>query len=82
MPQFGHLPLILNKDGNKLSKRQGDVYVDYYRSQGYSSLALLNFITSIGGGFTDREHNALLSVEELIDKVSIQAYYTCMLLFL
>ncbi|KAK3889148.1 hypothetical protein Pcinc_006725 [Petrolisthes cinctipes] len=70
-PQFGHLPLILNKDGSKLSKRQGDVYVDYYRSQGYSPLALLNFITSIGGGFTDREHNALLSTDELIEKFSL-----------
>ena len=30
-PQFAHLPLIMNSDGTKLSKRQGDVHVENYR---------------------------------------------------
>ena len=33
-PQFAHLPLIMNSDGTKLSKRQGDVHVENYR-QGF-----------------------------------------------
>ena len=35
-PQFAHLPLIMNSDGTKLSKRQGDVHVENYRYKGYS----------------------------------------------
>ena len=30
-PSFAHLPLIMNADGTKLSKRQGDVHVESYR---------------------------------------------------
>ena len=32
-PKFGHLPLIINSDGTKLSKRQGDVHVEHYKAQ-------------------------------------------------
>ena len=35
-PQFAHLPLIMNSDGTKLSKRQGDVHVENYR-QGFDT---------------------------------------------
>ncbi|XP_038209367.1 probable glutamate--tRNA ligase, mitochondrial [Zerene cesonia] len=50
-PQFGHLPLIVNADGTKLSKRQSDVRVDDYRKKGIYPLALVNYITLSGGGF-------------------------------
>ncbi|GFN87359.1 glutamate--tRNA ligase [Plakobranchus ocellatus] len=50
-PVFGHLPLIVNPDGTKLSKRQGDVNIDHYKTQGYFPQAVINYITSIGGGF-------------------------------
>lgn len=33
-PEFGHLPLIVNSDGTKLSKRQSDVKVEDYRNKG------------------------------------------------
>ena len=42
-PKFIHLALTLNKEGGKLSKRQGDVAVEDYKDQGYLSEALLNF---------------------------------------
>lgn len=32
-PKFAHLPLIINKDGSKLSKRNGDVFVENYKVQ-------------------------------------------------
>uniref|UniRef100_A0A0C9PHM4 Nondiscriminating glutamyl-tRNA synthetase EARS2, mitochondrial n=1 Tax=Fopius arisanus TaxID=64838 RepID=A0A0C9PHM4_9HYME len=54
-PQFGHLPLILNADGTKLSKRQGDITVDAFRKDGIFPLALLNYITYAGGGFQREE---------------------------
>ena len=68
-PVIGHLPLILNRDGSKLSKRQGDVHIEHYRAQGYTAEAVLNFVTDIGGGFEGRDSRQLLSVEELIKKV-------------
>nr|CAI5860188.1 unnamed protein product [Callosobruchus analis] len=50
-PKFAHLPLLMNADGTKLSKRQGDVKISYYRENGIFPLALLNFIVHSGGGF-------------------------------
>ncbi|XP_044266176.1 probable glutamate--tRNA ligase, mitochondrial [Tribolium madens] len=57
-PLFGHLPLLMNPDGSKLSKRQGDIRIGHYRDQGIFPLALINFIASSGGGFgKDSEQN-------------------------
>lgn len=47
-PQFAHLPLLLNPDKSKLSKRQGDVAVEDYLNQGYLPEALLNFVLLLG----------------------------------
>ena len=48
LPQFAHLPLLLNPDRSKLSKRQGDVAVEDYRSKGYLKEALVNFVALLG----------------------------------
>lgn len=53
-PQFGHLPLLVNADGSKLSKRQGDIGIAQFRERGYFPTALLNYIVSAGGGFEHR----------------------------
>ncbi len=47
-PEFAHLPLLLNPDKSKLSKRQGDVAVSDYEKKGYLSEALLNFVAFLG----------------------------------
>lgn len=47
-PKFIHLTLTLNKEGGKLSKRQGDVAVEDYRVKGYLPEALLNFCVLLG----------------------------------
>lgn len=47
-PVFAHLPLLLNPDRSKLSKRQGDVAVEDYRRKGYLPAALVNFIGLLG----------------------------------
>lgn len=47
-PKFLHLPLILNKGGGKLSKRQGDVFVEDYRAKGYLPEAIINFCVLLG----------------------------------
>lgn len=48
VPKFIHLPLILNKGGGKLSKRQGDVFVEDYKAKGYLPEALINFCALLG----------------------------------
>lgn len=50
-PKYGHLPLIMNADGTKLSKRQMDIKLEFYRERGVFPTALLNYITQAGGGF-------------------------------
>ena len=47
-PIFTHLPLLLNPDRTKLSKRQGDVAVEDYRSKGFLKEALVNFVALLG----------------------------------
>lgn len=64
IPKFAHLPLVLNPDKSKLSKRQGDVAVEDYLKKGYLPEALLNFIALLGFNPTaDRE---IYTKEELI----------------
>jgi len=56
VPKFAHLPLLLNRDKSKLSKRQGDVAVEDYLKKGYLPEAILNFVALLGWNPTgDRE---------------------------
>ena len=48
LPKFIHLPLLLNSDKSKLSKRQGDVNVDDFLKKGYLKDAIINFIALLG----------------------------------
>ncbi|MFH1631560.1 MAG: glutamate--tRNA ligase [bacterium] len=48
LPKFAHVPLLLNPDKTKLSKRQGDVAVGDYIKRGYLVDALINFIGTLG----------------------------------
>jgi glutamyl/glutaminyl-tRNA synthetase len=62
-PQYAHLPLLLNPDKSKLSKRQGDVAVEDYLKKGYLPEALVNFVALLGWNPTsDRE---IFTKEEL-----------------
>lgn len=47
-PKFAHLPLLVNRDGTKLSKRSGDVHVKLYEDRGYLPSALVNFVALLG----------------------------------
>jgi len=48
LPQFAHVPLILNPNGGKLSKRQSHVSVDFYREKDYIPAALINYVALLG----------------------------------
>ena len=69
MPEFVHLPLILNQDKTKLSKRQNDVAVEDYIKKGYLKESIINYLSLLGWHSSgDRE---LYSMEELIKEFSI-----------
>jgi nondiscriminating glutamyl-tRNA synthetase len=69
-PQMAHLPLLLNPDRTKLSKRQGDVAVEDFLQKGYLPEALNNFVALLGWNpGTDQE---IFSMPELIDQFSLE----------
>lgn len=69
-PRFIHLPLILNKEGGKLSKRQNDVAVEDYRKQGYLPEALLNFCLLLG--WHPKDDKEILNLNEALTKFKIK----------
>jgi glutamyl-tRNA synthetase len=69
-PFFAHLPLLLNPDKTKLSKRQGDVAVEDYRQKGYLKEALLNFVALLGWNAGDDKE--FYSMAELIESFSLE----------
>ena len=64
LPQFGHLPMILGPDGQKLSKRHGAVSVLQYRDDGFLPEALFNYLARLGWSHGDDEK---FSRQELIE---------------
>ncbi len=70
MPKFAHLPLLLNPDKSKLSKRQGDVAVEDYRAKGYLKDALVNFVAFLG--WNPGDEREIFSLQELTAAFSIE----------
>jgi len=63
VPEFAHLPMILDKDGKKLSKRTSAVGVMEYREQGFLPHALLNYLVRLGWSHGDQE---IFSLQEMV----------------
>ena len=68
-PAFAHLPLLLNQDRSKLSKRQGDVATEEYKRKGILPECLINFVALLG--WHAGEDKELFSMEELIESFSL-----------
>jgi len=69
-PTYAHLPLMLNSDKSKMSKRQGDVALSDYHSNGYLPEALVNFMVLLGWNpGTEKE---VFSMNQLIKEFSIE----------
>ena len=65
-PVFAHLPLLLNPDRSKLSKRKGDVAAEDYKEKGYLKEALINFVALLGWtAGDDREFYYLNELEQV-----------------
>jgi glutamyl-tRNA synthetase len=70
LPTFAHLPLLLNPDRSKLSKRQGDVAVEDYRAKGYLKEALVNFVALLG--WNPGTEQELFTHDELVQQFSLE----------
>ena len=63
LPRFGHCPIILGDDGQKLSKRRGAVSVTAYRDAGYLPEAMLNYLARLGWSHGDEE---LFTLQQMV----------------
>ncbi|TLD81232.1 glutamate--tRNA ligase [Helicobacter sp. MIT 11-5569] len=64
IPRFFHVPMILNPEGRKLSKRDGAMSVMEYKALGYLPQALLNFLVRLGWSHGDME---IFSMQEMLE---------------
>ena len=61
-PDFAHMPLMMGKDGSKLSKRHGGVSVAEYKKEGFLPEALANYLLLLG--WSPGEDKEIISLEE------------------
>src|SRR5512142_93244 len=64
LPHFGHVPMILGSDGQRLSKRHGAVSVMQYKEDGFLPDAMVNYLARLGWSHGDEE---VFSREQLIE---------------
>jgi glutamyl-tRNA synthetase len=64
LPHFGHVPMILGADGQRLSKRHGAVNVMQYRDDGFLPDAMVNYLARLGWSHGDEE---VFSREQLVE---------------
>jgi glutamyl-tRNA synthetase len=67
LPEFGHLPMILGPDGQKLSKRHGAVSVLQYDEDGFLPEALFNYLARLGWSHGDDEKFTRAQLVEWFD---------------
>ncbi len=68
LPTYAHLPLLVNEQGKKLSKRRDPVAVEMYREQGYLPAAFRNYLALLGWSPGDEE---IVPLEKLIETFRI-----------
>jgi len=68
VPKFGHMPMILDEQGAKLSKRTGAADVMQYKDAGYLPEALLSYLARLGWSHGDQE---IFTRQELIDLIDV-----------
>ncbi|PYJ77167.1 MAG: glutamate--tRNA ligase [Verrucomicrobia bacterium] len=63
-PHYAHIPLILNKDGSKMSKRDEGASVEYYIKRGYLPAAVRNYLCLLG--WSPKDNREKINIEEII----------------
>jgi len=69
LPVFAHLPLLVNEQGKKISKRRDPVAVEMYRDQGYLPTAFRNYLALLGWSPGEEE---IVPLATLIDRFRIE----------
>lgn len=70
-PEYAHIPLILNGDGSKMSKRDEGAALGDYPKQGFLPAAVVNFLALLG--WSPKDDSEIFELSELIGKFSIGA---------
>jgi len=70
IPEFAHLPLLLNKDKSKLSKRDLCVSVEDYMEEGYLPEAMINFVALLG--WNTKDESEIYSLGELVKQFDLK----------
>jgi len=63
-PHYAHIPLILNKDGSKMSKRDEGARVEYYIKRGYLPAAVRNYLCLLG--WSPKDNREKIDIEEIV----------------
>ena len=63
-PRFGHIPLIMNPDGSKMSKRDKGASVSSYQEGGYAPEAVANYLCLLG--WSPKDDREIFSLDELV----------------
>ncbi|HEY8171115.1 MAG TPA: glutamate--tRNA ligase [Candidatus Limnocylindria bacterium] len=69
-PRFGHIPLILNADRSKMSKRKSQVSISAYREEGYLPEAFVNFLAFLG--WSPGTEEELFTLDELAQRFEVE----------
>ena len=70
VPQYAHLPMIVNNQGKPYSKRDGAAFVGEFREQGYLPEALFNFLLLLG--WAPGDDREVLTRDEMIELVTLE----------
>jgi len=70
-PKYAHIPLILNPDGSKMSKRDKGAELGTYQGQGFRAEAVNNFIALLG--WSPKDEAEIFSIEELIQAFDLSS---------
>ena len=69
LPTYAHLPLLVNEQGKKLSKRRDPVAVEMYREQGYLPAAFCNYLALLGWSPGEEE---ILPMESVVERFRLE----------
>ena len=69
LPKFAHLPLILNPDRTKMSKRKSQTAIADYRAEGFLKEAIINFLALLG--WSTGSEDEILSIEEIQERFDL-----------
>lgn len=70
LPKYAHLPMVLNPDRSKMSKRMGSTALIEFKEEGYLPEAILNFLAFLG--WSPGDEREIFSIEELIHEFSLE----------